>query len=297
MAQQYRNLVPQPVFAAQPIPLNQDDQMVGIDISPQDYNNAKMQGLLPEQLMVGNNQQQVVNTQPQQVVADVSPQTMAVAGAQSKGIDWRGALQTLGSYLDAAGQGINPSATTMGAGLSGAGDAVLKHQQAIRNFDTMTPQYQTMGIDTSRLDPRRGGAGISTTPEKLIDLQSQIDQRNMNNLYRQQMIQSLQQKQQGTQGGKVLTVGQLMMLSPEFKARMQGQYDFSGGQNADLLNQQIPASLLQGFMPAKKTNMIYSGGLKSSKTSNATIRHTGGTSGGSGSKTGGKSGGIKKLIF
>ena len=50
------------------------------------------------------------------------------------------------------------------------------------------------------------------------------------------MIEAMQQKQQGTQGGKVLTVGQLMMLSPEFKARMQGQYDFSGGQNADLLN-------------------------------------------------------------
>lgn len=294
MAQQYRNLLPQPVFAAQSIPLNQDDQMVGIDISPQDYRNAKMQGLLPEQLMVGNNQQQVANTQPQQVVADVSPQTMAVAGAQRKGIDWAGALQGLGNYLSAAGQGINPNATTMGAGLSGAGDTVIKHQQNIRNFQTMAPYYQQMGYDVNRLDPRRGGAGVASTPESMIQLQSLVDQRNMNNLYRQQMIESLQQKQQGTQGGKVLTVGQLMMLSPEFKARMQGQYDFSGGQNAELLNQEIPSSLLQGFMPAKKTNINYSGGLNSSKTSNATIRHGGGTGGGSKKPS---SGGSKKLIF
>ena len=130
----------------------------------------------------------------------------------------------------------------------------------------------------------------------MIQLQSLVDQRNMNNLYRQQMIEAMQQKQQGTQGGKVLTVGQLMMLSPEFKARMQGQYDFSGGQNADLLNQQIPSSLLQGYMPAKKTNITYGGGVTSRqvKSGRSDIYHHSNGGSGGGSK---KSSGSKKLIF
>lgn len=237
------------------------------------------------------------NPQPQ--IIDVAPQSqpqpvMGNAGAQRQGIDWGGLLGTLGSYAAAAGSaygsGANPS-----QGLLNAANATQAHTQNINQYKTMQPYYQQMGYDVNKLDPRRGGAGVASTPESMIQLQSLVDQRNMNNLYRQQMIEAMQQKQQGTQGGKVLTVGQLMMLSPEFKARMQGQYDFSGGQNVDLLNQQIPTSLLQGFMPAKKTNITYGGGLKSSKTSNAIIRHGGGTGGGS--KNPSSSGGSKKLIF
>src|SRR5574344_2365383 len=146
-----------------------------------------------------------------------------------------------------------------------------------------------MGYDVSGYDPRRGGAGVASTPESMINLQSQVDQRNMNNLYRQQMIEAMQQKQQGTQGGKVLTVGQLMMLSPEFKALMQSQYDFSNGQNADLLNQQIPTSLIQGYMPAKKTNITYGGGVTSRqvKTGRSDIYHHSNNTGGGGKKSGG----------
>ena len=131
-------------------------------------------------------------------------------------------------------------APNLSQGLAQGMTGLNRNIQNIRQYDTMKPYYQQMGYDVSRLDPRRGGAGVASTPESMIQLQSLVDQRNMNNLYRQQMIEALKEKQQGTQGGKVLTVGQLMMLSPEFKARMQGQYDFSGGQNADLLNQQIP---------------------------------------------------------
>lgn len=265
---------------AQQLPLVQlpmpQQPIIGVDMTQQDYNNLQQQGMLPSQL------------QQPQVLADVSPQTMAVAGANRKGIDWGGALSTLGSYLNAAGQGMAGSQNIPQAFAQGMG-GVTKQRQNIQQYDTMAPYYQQMGYDVSKLDPRRGGVGVSSTPEKMIELQSLIDQRNMNNLYRQQMIQAMQDKQQGTQGGKVLTVGQLMMLSPEFKARMQSQYDFSGGQNADLLNQQIPSSLLQGYMPAKKVDMRYSGGLKSSKTSSSTIKHVGGP--------GGKSGGSKKLIF
>ena len=239
-------------------------------------------------------QQQGYNLPPLQnpQVINVSPQQPVT---QKSGIDWGEALQGLGNYLTAASQGINPNANTMGAGLAGIGSGIAKHQQNINQFQTMAPYYQQMGYDVSKLDPRRGGAGVASTPESMIQLESLVDQRNMNNLYRQQMIEAMQQKQQGTQGGKVLTVGQLMMLSPEFKARMQGQYDFSGGQNAELLDQQIPSSLLQGFMPAKKTNINYTGGLKSSKTSNATINRGGGTGGSSNKPS--SSGGSKKLIF
>ena len=211
--------------------------------------------------------QAMLNAQTQPQVVDVAPQSqsqpvMGNAGAQRRGVDWAGLLGNLGSYMAAAGSaygtGANPS-----QGLLNATNATRKLTQDIQQYDTMKPYYQQMGYDVSRFDPRRGGAGVASTPESMINLQSQVDQRNMNNLYRQQMIEAMQQKQQGTQGGKVLTVGQLMMLSPEFKARMQGQYDFSGGQNADLLNQQIPTSLLQGYMPAKKTNITYGGGVTS----------------------------------
>ena len=45
-------------------------------------------------------------------------------------------------------------------------------------------------------------------------------------------------------------------------------------------------------MPSKKVDMRYSGGLNSTKKSNSTIQHVGGSGGGSK-----KSGGSKKLIF
>lgn len=251
-----------------------------------------------KKMMLDEYNRQMVQ-QPQPQVVDVAPQSqpqpvMGNAGAQRTGIDWRGGLSTLGSYLNATGQGM-VGAQNLSQGLAQGMGGLSRNMQNIRQYDTMKPYYQQMGYDVNRLDPRRGGAGVASTPESMINLQSQVDQRNMNNLYRQQMIESMQQKQQGTQGGKVLTVGQLMMLSPEFKTRMQGQYDFSGGQNAELLEQQIPSSLLQGFMPAKKTNINYTGGLKSSKTSNATIRHGGGTGGSSKKPSSG--GGSKKLIF
>ena len=261
----------------------QQQPIIGVDMTQQDYNNLQQQGMLPQQL----------NQQPQ--VVDVAPQNqqpiVGNAGAQKNGVDWRGALSTLGSYLNATGAGM-AGAQNLSQGLAQGIGGLNRNMQNIRQYDTMKPYYQQMGYDVNRLDPRRGGAGVASTPESMIQLQSLVDQRNMNNLYRQQMIQSMQEKQQGTQGGKVLTVGQLMMLSPEFKARMQGQYDFSGGQNAELLNQQIPSSLLQGFMPSKKVDMRYSGGLNSTKKSNSTIQHVGGSGGGSK-----KSGGTKKLIF
>ena len=259
----------------------QQQPIIGVDMTQQDYNNLQNQGLgniQPDQQLIAQSMasQQGYNLpplqRPQEIVADVSPQTMAVVGANRNGVDWRSALGTLASYAGQIGQGM-AGAPNMAQGLASGMSQGLKHQQNINQYNTMKPYYQQMGYDVTRLDPRRGGAGVASTPESMINLQSQVDQRNMNNLYRQQMIESLQQKQQGTQGGKVMTIGQLMMLSPEFKARMQGQYDFSGGQNVELLNQQIPSSLLQGYMPAKKVDMRYSGGLNSSKTSTSTIEH------------------------
>lgn len=75
--------------------------------------------------------QAMLNAQPQQVVADVSPQSMAVAGANRHGVDWAGLLGTLGSYVSAAGSaygtGANPS-----QGLLNAANAIQKHTQDIQ---------------------------------------------------------------------------------------------------------------------------------------------------------------------
>jgi hypothetical protein len=271
------------------IPMPQQQQpIIGVDMTQQDYNNLQQQGLLPSQLQ----QPQIVDvapqSQPQPVVGN--------AGAQRTGIDWAGALSTLGSYLSAAGQGIDPSATTLGGGLSGMGDTVAKHQQNIKQFQTMAPYYQQMGYDVSKLDPRRGGAGVATTPEKMVDLQSKIAEKDYLNDYRQTLAQARAAQAAQTAGTKGVTIGTLRMMSPQFKKMIDAQYGFGNGQNLKLLDQVVPASLVQGYMPAvtKTNNMVYSGGLHSSqnKTGRADIYQHGGSGGGSK-----KSGGSKKLIF
>jgi len=241
-----------PILLQQPI--------IGVDMTQQDYNNLQRQGLAdiqPNQSLMAQSMQQP------QVLADVSPQSIAIGGAEKKGIDWASALQGFGNYLAAAGQGINPNATTMGAGLSGASDTVLKHQQNIKNFQTMAPYYQQMGYDVSGLNPSKGGSGVNSTPEKMIDLQSQIAQRNYLNEYRQTLaearLNAQNQKQQSTP-----TIGDLMLYNPQFKAMMNAQYDFSNGQNSDVLKRPMPKEVLQSLMP-KNVNMNYTGGLNSSK--------------------------------
>src|SRR5574344_2221040 len=168
------------------------------------------------QIPMPQGQQQSYNLPPlqmpqPQVVANVSPQTMAIAGAQRKGVDWAGLLGNLGSYVAAAGSaygtGANPS-----QGLLNAANAIEKHTQNIRQYDAMAPHLQQMGYDVSGYDPRRGGAGLTATPEKMIELESLIDQRKTNAAYRQMMaearMQQVQQKDQATQ-----TVGDLMLFT------------------------------------------------------------------------------------
>jgi len=220
---------------------------------------------------------------PSPEIVDVRP-IIGMAGAEKNPIDWKGKLATFGSYLNAIGSGINPNASSFATGLAGSGDSLARHQQNIRNYETMNPYYQQMGYDVTKLDPRRGGGGVGSTPESMINLQSQVDQRAMNNLYRQQMIEASKTKQESTP-----TVGDLMMYNPQFRQQMQGQFDFSGGKNADILKRPVPAALLQNMLP-KNVNMNYAGGLNSTKTSKATIYHNGGSGGG-------KSGGKPKLIF
>src|SRR5574344_1866086 len=236
--------------------------------------------------------QAMLNAQPQQVVADVSPQSMAVAGANRQGIDWAGLLGNLGSYVAAAGSaygtGANPS-----QGLLAATNALQKQTQNINQFDAMAPHLQQMGYDVSGYDPRRGGAGLTATPEKMIELQSLVDQREMNNLYRQELIKAehekAAQKQQATQ-----TVGDLMLFNPEFRAMMNAQYDFRNGANAGILKRPVSKEALQNMMP-KNVNMRYSGGITSRqvKTGRSDIYHHSNNTGGGGKK----SGGSKKLIF
>src|SRR5574344_2062499 len=220
-----------------------------------------------------NTKRQMLNqiNQPQ-VIADVSPQSMAVAGANRQGIDWAGLLGNLGSYVAAAGSaygtGANPS-----QGLLNAANATQKHTQNIRQYDAMAPHFQQMGYDVSGYDPRRGGAGLTATPEKMIELESLLDQRKTNADYRHMMaearMQQVQQKDQATQ-----TVGDLMLFNPEFRAMMNAQYDFRNGANAGIRKRPSSKEGLQNIMP-KNVNMRYSGGLKSSKTSNVNVHYSG----------------------
>ena len=214
-----------------------------------------------------NTKRQMLNqiNQPQ-VVADVSPQSMAIAGANRQGIDWAGLLGNLGSYVAAAGSaygtGANPS-----QGLLNATNATRKLTQDIQQYDAMKPYYQQMGYDLSKLDPRRGGAGIATTPEKMVDLQSKIAERDYLNDYRQTLAQARAAQAAQTAGTKGVTIGTLRMMSPQFKKMIDAQYGFGNGQNLKLLDQVVPASIVQGYMPAvtKTNNMVYSGGLNSSQ--------------------------------
>lgn len=237
-------------------------------MSPQDMiDYAGQAGVLPPPIIQQNNG-----------IAEAPP---VITGSAEKNPNaWKGKLSTFGSFLNAIGSGINPNASTFATGLSGAGDTLTKHQQNIKNFESMQPYYQNMGYNVGGFDPRRGGGGLNSTPESLINLQSQVDQRAMNNLYRQQLIQAQQAKQQAQP-----TVRDLMMFNPQFRQQMQQQYDFSGGKNADILDRPAPTSLLENMLP-KNVNMNYSGGLNSTKHSTATITHGGGSGGG-------KSGGSK----
>lgn len=211
----------------------------------------------PQAIAQGYNLPPLAQQQPQ-VVADVSPQSMAVAGANRQGVDWAGLLGTLGSYVSAAGSaygsGANPS-----QGLLNAANAMQKHTQNIRQYDAMAPRLQAMGYDVSGYDPRRGGAGLTATPEKMVELESLIDQRDMNNRYRQQLIEASKQKEENVQ-----TVEDLMLFNPQFRAMMNKQYDFRNGANSKILKRPVSKEALQSLMP-KNVNMNYGGGLNSSK--------------------------------
>src|SRR5574344_2819566 len=78
-----------------------------------------------------NTKRQMLNqiNQPQ-VIADVSPQAMAVAGAQRRGVDWAGLLGTLGSYVSAAGSAYGAAANPS-QDLLGATNALQKQTQNI----------------------------------------------------------------------------------------------------------------------------------------------------------------------
>lgn len=253
----------------------QQQPIIGVDMTQQDYNNLQQQGMLPQQL----------NQQPQ--VVDVSPQNqqpiVGNAGAQKTGVDWRGALSTLGSYLNATGAGM-AGAQNLSQGLAQGMGGLNRNMQNIRQYDTMKPYYQQMGYDVNRLDPRRGGAGIATTPAEMVDLQSKIAERDYLNDYRQTMAQARAAQAQQTAGTKGVTIGTLRMMSPLFKKMIDAQYGFGSGQNLKLLDQIVPASLVQGYMPAvtKTSNMVYSGGLHSSQNKTGrsdTYHHSNGGSG------------------
>lgn len=218
-----------PVLVQQPI--------IGVDMTQEDYNNLQQQGMLGQNLMP---------QQPQ--IVDVSPQTIGVGGAEKKGVDWAGALQGLGSYLSAAGQGINPNATTMGAGLSGAGDTILKHQQNIKQFQTMAPYYQQMGYDVSKLDPSRGGAGISTSPEEFVKMKSLYDYRNQSLELKETLGLLGDNTKRANLISKALNDGTI--TPQEARQRMQ-EYGITL-QDMNLSNQTRNADVNQYLAPARK---------------------------------------------
>src|SRR5574344_1789060 len=260
------------------------------------------------QIPMPQGQQQSYNLlplqQPQPQIVDVAPQTqqpvIGNAGAQRRGVNWAGLLGTLATYVAAAGcangTGANPS-----QGLLNAANATQKHTQNIRQYDAMAPHFQQMGYDVSGYDPRRGGAGLTATPEKMIELESKIAERDYLNDYRQTMAQAraAQAAQAArTAGTKGVTIGTLRMMSPQYKKMIDAQYGFGSGQNLKLLDQVVPASMVQGYMPGvtKTTNIVHSGGTtnRQIKSGRSDIYHHSNGGSGGGSK---KSSGSKKLIF
>ena len=287
MSQQY----PQLPLVQVPMP---QQPIIGVDMTQQDYANLQKQGLAdiqPDQNLIAQSMGQQLpplqRPQPQPQLVDVAPQiqqpVIGNAGAQRRGVDWAGLLGSLGSYVSAAGSaygtGANPS-----QGLLNATNATRKLTQDINQYDAMAPSYRQIGIDPTRFDPRRGGAGIATTPEKMVDLQSKIAERDYLNDYRQTLAQARAAQAAQTAGTKGVTIGTLRMMSPQFKKMIDAQYGFGNGQNLKLLDQIVPASLVQGYMPAvtKTNNMVYSGGLQSSqsKTGRSDIYYHGGSGGG-----------------
>src|SRR5574344_1096535 len=212
------------------------------------------------QIPMPQGQQQSYNLPPlqmpqPQVVANVSPQTMAIAGAQRKGIDWAGLLGNLGSYVAAAGSaygtGANPS-----QGLLNAANAIQTHTQNIRQFDTMKPYYQQMGYDVSQLDPRRGGAGVATTPMEMAKLQSGIEAVKALNEYRQGSLDlKLQLGLLGDNTKRANIINSLLnsgTITPQEAVKHMQDYGITFG-DMSKSNQTRNADINQYLAPARKS--------------------------------------------
>ncbi len=183
------------------------------------------------------------NISPQ--VVDVSPQ--GIAGAERPGVDWRNIVRTLGSYLSAAGEGMIGK-PTLSQGLAGAVLGASQNLGNIRNYQAMSPYLKEMGIDTSYLDPRRGGQGINATPQELIKLKSDIDYRNRSLDTRELLGLLTNERQRADLVQRLLNSGN---LTPEEAQGLLGGYGINTG-NLGVSNQTRNADVNEQLAPAKQ---------------------------------------------
>jgi len=237
-----------------------------------------------------NNQGPVMNNEVDQnplLAYEDSPSPMIQAGGQKRGFDIPTALSYAGAFARGSSQDGRMSKRILN-GVAGMGE----HQQNMNSYNAYKPYYNQMGINTDLLNPARGGGGFGpVSPNDIIRLQDTLETRRMNREYQQSRIQYLQNAEQNrnnASASKTIKVGDLMKISPAFKVNMAGQYDFTNGQNQELLDQQLPSSLVQTWMPAKNVNMNYTGGTykninKSGTTTSNINHHSDGGDGGGGS--------------
>jgi len=230
----------------------------GLDATPE--KTGLLQDLISGYKDNANNGFQVDNLRP---VADKS---LANKVGESFGTFKRFATSPYGAGLLSAAVG-----TAMGgdgaAALSAGLNAGTKNQTMANQDKLYRESLKNEDIDTSNIS----GYLNSDDYEKITNA-------NYKNAYRKYLMD----KTVTTAKSKTITLGELMNVSPEYKKYIMSQYDFSNGQNADLLEQEMPVDMLKntGWLP-KEVNMNYSGHtskeIHKSGSTTSNIVHSGGT--------------------
>lgn len=147
--------------------------------------------------------------------------------------------------------------------------AGVRNQNFVMQDKLYRKALEDQGVDTSNL------SGYMTAEDY---------DKISNGQYKNAYTKYLNDKLNNTKNSKVMSVRQLMDVSPEFKAYMNRQYDFSNGQNADLLDEPMPVDMIKntGWLPKEvNVNSHVSGSttknIVKSGTSTSNIVHSGGT--------------------
>lgn len=174
----------------------------------------------------------------------------------------------LGRFAETAGL----VGATGGSGLQALGygaTAGLTNQKVKTEDSLYRDQLKQDGIDTSNIS-----GYLNST-----------DYNNITNAkYKNAYQEYLLDRSEGTKNSKTMTIGELMNVSPEYKKYIMSQYDFSNGQNEELLQQELPVDMLKntGWLPKEVNVNTHASGtttknIVKSGNSTSTINYTGGT--------------------